>query len=566
MKKRMPIGAQLAILMGSAITLMTITVGILLYQIKEISADYQTLLSGAVPRTLALQGAQDDFHSALSELRGYIAYNDEKYAADTLTNFNNSYTTVTDITTKIEDKTGSGNKQAAEDLQKAMQSYSEDMKQVIEQKKANNPTYTSRLSELRKKTDSINALFEKSMQTQDTALKKTISNLNEKETTLFRMILIFSTLGIIAIITILIWYSRNLSNRIKNLQSSILALSDLDLSYKDVNATRNDEIGDMAEALLKMKKALKSIVNLLRNNADALASSSEELSSSVEEQLQVSESVSKNITDVAAGADRNIHNIAEISAVIQEVSASAEEISASASHVNTLTQDTASEADQGMQLIYKLVTQNQTIEKSMSDITQVSESLVKGSGDIQQIVTTIRTIAGQTNLLALNAAIEAARAGEAGRGFAVVAEEVRKLAEQSALATNTIEEIIGKMTTDIQFAVDVVTTANKEVITGKTATDDTQQGFQTIIGKLSDVKSGIEQISRAVEETAHGMQSAVNNVQNISTVAEETGASAQTVAAAAEEQSASLHEVNSSSESLAKMATELNEVTTRFKI
>ncbi len=566
MKKRMPIGTQLAILMGIAITLMTITVGILLYQIRESSSAYQTILSGAVQRTLALQGAQDDFHSALSELRGYIAYNDEKYAADTLTFFNNSYNTITDVAVKIEDKTGSGNKKAAEDLQKALQSYSEDMKQVIEQKKANNPTYTSKLAELRKKTDSINALFEKSMQTQDTALKKTISKLTEEEDSLFRKVLIASVLGIIAIIAILIWYSRNLSSRIKNLQNSILALSDLDLSHKDVNATRNDEIGDMAEALIKTKKALKTIVSLLRSNADSLAASSEELSSSVEEQLQVSENVAKTITEVAAGSDRNINNITEISAVIQQVGASAEEISASASHVNNLTQDTANEADQGMQLIYKLVTQNQTIEKSMSDITHVSESLVKGSGDIQQIVTTIRTIAGQTNLLALNAAIEAARAGEAGRGFAVVAEEVRKLAEQSALATNTIEEIIGKMTTDIQFAVDVVTTANKEVVSGKTATDETQQGFQTIISKLSEVKSGIEQISKAVEETAHGMQSVINNVHNINTVAEETGASAQTVAASAEEQSASLHEVNSSSESLAKMATELNEITTKFKI
>lgn len=562
----MPIGAQLGFLMGIAIMLMTITVGILLYQIREISTDYQAMLSGAVPRTLALQEAQDDFHSSLSEARGYFAYNDEKYALNTLTLFDNSYKTVADIATKIEDKTGAGNKQAAENLQKAMQSYGEGMKQVIELKKANNPTYTIKLTELRKTTDSINALFEKTMQAQDTALKKRVSSLNEKESTIFRIVLISSALGIIAIIVLLVWYSRNLSSRIKNLQNNILALSQLDLSQKDIHATRNDEIGDMAEELIKTKKALKDIVRLLRGNADTLAASSEELSSSVEEQLKVSESVAKNITEVASGADQNTTNITEISAVIQEVGASAEEISASAAHVNNVTQDTVGEANQGMQLIHKLVAQNNTIEESMLGITKVSASLVKGSDDIQQIVTTIRTIAGQTNLLALNAAIEAARAGEVGRGFAVVAEEVRKLAEQSADATNTIEEIIGKMTTDIQFSVNVVTKANAEVVAGKAATDETQHGFQAIIGKLSEVRSGIEQISKAVEETAHGMQSVINNVQNIGTVAEETSASTQTVAAAAEEQSASLHEVSASSESLAKMATELNEITTKFKL
>lgn len=563
MKQRMPIGLQLGTLMGIALTLMIVITGILLYQIKEISSEYQTLLSGSVKRTLALQAAQDNFHEGLSELRGYIAYNDEKYASDTLSLLNNSLQSVTSATAAM----GNVNaKQLGENLQKAMAAYIENTKQVIDLKKANQSDSTNALGELRKKTETVDSLFSKVMEVQNASTQKRVSDLNEKEATIFKTIILTSILGIIAIIAIITWYSRNLSRRIGNLQNQILTLCALDLSLKDAHATRNDEIGDMANALIKMKHALKGIVHSLRSNADTLAASSEELSSSVEEQLQVSESVAKTITEVSAGSDLNINNINEISAVIEEVGASAEEISASASHINTITQDTVGEANQGMQLIYKLVTQNTTIEKSMSDITHVSESLVKGSGDIQQIITTIRAIAGQTNLLALNAAIEAARAGEAGRGFSVVAEEVRKLAEQSADATNTIEDIISKMTTDIQFAVDVVNKANVEVIAGKTATDETQQGFQTIISKLTEVKLGIEQISKAIDETAHGMQSVITNVQNISAVAEETGTSAQTVAAAAEEQTASLNEVNSSSEALAQMATELNQITAKFKL
>lgn len=563
MKQRIPLGAQLGVLMGTALTLMIILLGIILYEFQATSNNYQLLLSGTVARTIALQSAQDDFHEGLSNLRGYIAYSDEKSAAETINLFKQSQEAVKTFTAAA---TIAESKQAGEKLQETMLSYTDDIKQAIALKQAHDSRYDTVLSETRHKTETVNQLFNDLMTTQNNGLNQRVSQLNDRQAAVFKLVIGSSLLGILIIIALLIWYSRQLASRINNLNGDLLALSQMDLSRDDFPPSRNDQIGDMAAALIKMKHALRDNVKLIRHSADMLAAASEELSSSVHEQLQVSESIAKTVTDIAAGADRNTNQITEISAVIQQVGAGAEQMSASASEVNHVTQDAVGDANQGMQLISKLVTQNNTIEQSMTNITQVSESLVKRSDDIQQIVTTIHNIAGQTNLLALNAAIEAARAGEAGRGFAVVAEEVRKLAEQSAVATSHIEEIIAKMTTDIQFAVDVVAEANAEVAAGRTATDETQQGFQTIISKLDHVKTGIEQISHAVEETAHGMQSVVNNIQNISSVAEETSASTQTVAASAEEQSASLHEVSSSSESMAQLAGELNALAARFKM
>ncbi len=558
--KRIPIGLQLGMMFTVNIVLLAALIGVTIYQLQTSSEAYQNMINGPVQRTMAFQDARKSYEKGVAEFRGFMAYGADSYATAMATEMNASIETVKKIgatTTSVETR------QEAEKLAAAIASYNDDLQKAIVMKRANDPGLNAFVASGRQKTEVINKQFEAVFAAQDGMMRQLIKNLNDKQSTVLKSVAGASAAIVILVIVLLVWYSRGLARRLAHLSDELAAVSELDLTRQDAHATRNDEIGDMAEAVIVMKKALRGIVGQVRTSADTLAAASEELSSTVEEQLRTSGIIANTTGEIAAGAAQNTNNITEISAVIEEVSAGAEQMNASATTVNHTTQEAVADARQGMQLIKKVVTQNETIEKSMQEITDVSNSLVKGSAEIQEIVTVISNIAGQTNLLALNAAIEAARAGEAGRGFAVVAEEVRKLAEQSADATNHIGDIIRKMTTDIDFAVNVVSKANAEVEAGKAAAADSEKEFQDIVGL---VQTGLEEISKAVEEPAKGMQAIVANVQNISAVAEETNASTQTVAAAAEEQNASLTEVAGSAESLAKMATELNEVIRKFKV
>ena len=561
--KRIAIGVQLSGMFGTTMVLLAMLLAITVYQFQAATQAYQNLLGGPVQRTMAFQEALVGFNLAISEFRGYMAYNDDNYATSVIKELTTSLETVK----KVSANTSSAvTRQESEKLQAALASYIGDVNKAIAMKRANDPGLLAFVASTREKTALIERQFDLVFKAQTAAAKEIVDNLNSKQNFVLTSVSIVCGVVILLVIVLVIWYSRGLTGRLNRLRGELLAVSHLDLSTHDVHAGRNDEIGDMAEAVISMKQALRTVVRQVAGSADTLAGSSEELTATTAEQLRTSETIAKTVAEVAAGAVQNTNSINEISAVVEEVSAGAEQMSASANQVNSTTQDAVVDANHGMELINKVVLQNEKIEEAMSQITEISRSLVKGSGEIQEIVTVIRNIAGQTNLLALNAAIEAARAGEAGRGFAVVAEEVRKLAEQSAEATNHIQTIIQQMTSDIDVSVKNVEQADGEVMAGKTAVAETSEGFSRIIGKLGEVKTGVGQIAHAVEETAKGMQQIVANIQGISAVAEETSASTQTVAAASEEQTASLNEVSANAAELAKMATELNEVAKRFRL
>ncbi|SMC92268.1 methyl-accepting chemotaxis protein [Sporomusa malonica] len=560
---RLPLGRQLAGMFGLTIILLLTMVSTAIFHHSDAIDMFQNLLSTTTTRTILIKDAHVDFTRALLDMRGFLVYNDPAYSQGYRDNFNKSLSAVKKYNTAVDNKELT---EVAQKLESLLSDYLTLGEKVIAAKQSNSPNLSALTTEGRKMVKDIDDQFKKISEVQDKSLTVSTETLIKGEKEDGRAVIIASIIITVLIVAFVIWYSRNLAQRLGRLHRDLGAIGSLDLSQPDAHPSRNDEIGDMALVVIDMKKALKEFVRKVQISADTLASSGEELNATVEEQLKASETVSQSIEGIASGASDNAHSISNITATVQQLSAGSQQIRI---RVGTVAQDThtaVAEADHGMGMLKEVVTQNQTIGQTMTSITGVSIELAKGSDQIKSIVDLIRGIAGQTNLLALNAAIEAARAGEAGRGFAVVADEVRKLAEQSAAATANIEEIINSMATGIDSMVRTVDGARAEVTKGTAAAADTQKGFEEILAKLANVRSGVEHINAAVGDMAKGTQTMVQGIDTINKVADQTSASTEAVAAASQQQTASLHEVNRSAESLAEMANELNGVVQNFKL
>ncbi len=160
---------------------------------------------------------------------------------------------------------------------------------------------------------------------------------------------------------------------------------------------------------------------------------------------------------------------------------------------------------------------SQRIRLAVGESAQTVRTLEARTAQIGNIVTLIKEIADQTNLLALNAAIEAARAGEAGRGFAVVADEVRKLSERTAAATNEINAVIESVQQQVHASVRAMENSTSEMEEGlrlaaATASDrdDTQQVIDQLFATIGQIAARSREHTDRIAAIAMGM----GNVQH----------------------------------------------------
>jgi methyl-accepting chemotaxis protein WspA len=144
------------------------------------------------------------------------------------------------------------------------------------------------------------------------------------------------------------------------------------------------------------------------------------------------------------------------------------------------------------------------------------------AGNINQVVTTITKVADQTNLLSLNAAIEAEKAGEYGRGFAVVATEIRRLADQTAVATYDIDQMVKAIQSAVSAGVMSMDKFSEDVRRGMQAVQEVSQLLTQVIQQVQALAPRFEAVTEGMQTQATGAEQITEALAQLGEAARQT--------------------------------------------
>ncbi|HOO32086.1 MAG TPA: methyl-accepting chemotaxis protein [Thermotogota bacterium] len=284
-------------------------------------------------------------------------------------------------------------------------------------------------------------------------------------------------------------------------------ISLLDAHLNEMTTSLNTIFSTISETSLNVQKSADSLSDLSKrsyNDATKLSERSETININLQNSSGSITSVSRDIIEISSTSQGFTKNTQELSDNIAE---------------------TRNAVSSGIDELENQKKKMKVVEDQHDLATTIVKKVAEKSNSVQDILSTIASIAEQTNLLALNAAIEAARAGEAGRGFAVVADEIRKLAEESKNASANISTILNEIddgTKKAREAVGKSSVLYKDVITNS---ERVESGLLTISELIGNIVERIESLANAAEKQSdlsdHIAENMNQSASSVSMISEE---------------------------------------------
>ena len=345
--------------------------------------------------------------------------------------------------------------------------------------------------------------------------------------------LAWAALGLLVVSAVGLYMARDMTATLRRVVHAANQIAVGDLATETLPTARNDEIGILAQAFDRIVQALKEMTDVAeriaagdlavavnpRSERDvlghALANMVKRLSSLVGEVQRSGQEVDTSVNEIAGTAKQQQATATEIAATTTQIGATSKEISATSkelvktmNEVSMVAEQSAVLAGSGQAGVTRMEDTMRHVMDAAGSINAKLAVLNEKAGGINQVVTTITKVADQTNLLSLNAAIEAEKAGEYGRGFAVVATEIRRLADQTAVATYDIERMVKEIQSAVTAGVMGMDKFSEEVRRG-------MQDVQEVGSQLSQIIQQVQALAPRFEAVSEGMHAQATGAEQI---------------------------------------------------